>query len=533
MNILAQLKEIKNHVLLDSNERFFISKIKDNKRNGLAKNASAPIINALFQMPEDYFYVIFFSEVIHALSSKFNINAKWINVNSEFQRSGRSGFLKRNKFFERKWTELYLANGGEVSFSHIFYEKNWNSDFVKNAKELFNLLTSKEDLLNVSYKNILIGDLIYDTYLRFKPAPTVNVKDDFLKRLLIAAVHSVEEGKKLFKRDKIDYLFTSYCSYIQHGVLTRLAQTNDVKVISFGSYDQLAKIVPLEFASHFKDYFYYKELFGKLSESEQKIKREMARKALESRFKGSVDPSTYYMGASAFGSVLGGTERIFKQNNKKRAMVFLHCFFDSPHIHRYMHYADFYEWITRTLDIASETDFDFYVKSHPNAVEGNEEIVEALKLKYPKINFLPASVKNNKLIEEGFDVAFTVYGTLGHEYPYFGIPVVNAGDNPHINYSFCIHADSREQYEWYVRNIDKIPDVPANAKDEILEFYYMHNYYELPGKLPMEENTFINRELRSIVDSQGLKKFVDKCAASKEYAAKVQALINKSIMDVL
>lgn len=527
--IITHLNRIKNRVLFDLNEKSFTKKIIEEA----PLDVCGKKLNILFQMPEDYFYTALFSQTITVLRKSFDINPMWINVNCEYQRNGRTSFLIRYKYFERKWTKLYGVNGGNVVFSHIFYKRNWNPKYVKIAQKIFESVKNKEDLLDVSYENILIGDLVYDTYLRFKPAPTVDIQDDFLNRLFVTAVHVLEAGKDLFKKNKIDYLFTSYCSYIQHGILTRLALENKVKVISFGSYDQLSKDVLAEFPSHFKDYFYYKNEFSKLTPVEQVEAKKIALIALESRFKGSIDPSTYYMGESAFGAQIPGKERIFKQTGRKRAVVFLHCFFDSPHIHRYMHYADFYEWITRTLDLASETNFDFYVKSHPNAVEGNEEIVESLKIQYPKINFLPATVKNNQLIEEKFDVAFTVYGTLGHEYPYFNIPVVNAGDNPHANYSFCIHASTREQYEWYVKNIDKVPGVELSARDEILEFYYMHNYFQFPGKLSIEENTFINRELRSIVDSKGLKKFVDKCNNDKEYESRIHSLIKKSITGVL
>jgi hypothetical protein len=401
------------------------------------------------------------------------------------------------------------------------------------AKKVFTDLSSKDELLEIKYKDIHIGDLVYDTYLRFKPAPTVDLKDEFLETILKSAFQLVKNTDVFTRENKHDYLFTAYCSYIHHGIMTRVALRNKVKVIAFGNFDHLSKKVTALFPSHAKNYYSYKELFEAIAPECKEEFKKLAKSSLEERFQGKNDPSTFYMRQSAFGESEKSGANVFKSTGKKRAVIFLHCFFDSPHVYRYMHYSDFYEWAERTLALASESDFDFYVKAHPNAIEGNVEIVEKLKNKFPKIVFIPPSTSNNQLIKEGFDVAFTVYGTLGHEFPFFGIAVVNAGDNPHINYSFNNNTSSREEYEWFVKNIDKVPPVPANAKDQILEFYYMNNFYKFPGKLSLEENEIINSELRLIDTPEQLKEFAQKCSENSNYQAKIESLISKSIMEVL
>lgn len=529
--ILAQIALFKTHIFLDCSENFFLKNFKSD----LGEVGQKPTLTVAIQMPEDYFYVVLFSVMIKILKLKYSLEIKWINVNCEYQRSGKAGFLKRNSLFERKWSRLYLSNGGKVSLSNIFYEKDLKADLVRQAHDLFQGLKSQEDLLDLKYKGIVLGDLIYDTYLRFKPSPTVNLDDPFLERLIVAALHIFESADQFVALNKCNYLFTSYCSYIQHGVLTRVALEHGVKVVSFGSYDQVAKNVSKSFPSHFKDYFEYKNIFEAIDEDKKRELKQFSEKNLNARFSGEVDASTYYMKKSAFGGdsvLIDENKHLFKNTNRKRAVIFLHCFYDSPHIFRYMLYPDFHEWIVRTLEVASEANFDFYVKPHPNAIEGNDVIVNELKIKFPKVVFLPVEASNSQLIKEGFDAAFTVYGTLGHEYPYFGIPVVNAGDNPHINYSFSIHAESREKYEYYVRNLDKIPSVHQNSKDEILEFYYMHNYHMFPGKISVEENRTFNDELRSINSSEKLRLFTEKWQNDK-YRIHIESLIKKSLADVL
>jgi hypothetical protein len=86
------------------------------------------------------------------------------------------------------------------------------------------------------------------------------------------------------------------------------------------------------------------------------------------------------------------------------------------------------------------------------------------------------------LVNSGFAAAFTAYGTVGHEFPYFGIPVVNAGDNPHIDYGFCAHPRSRQELGEIVRKIDAGDFHLPLSRPEILEFYYMHNLYHHRGR---------------------------------------------------
>ena len=56
------------------------------------------------------------------------------------------------------------------------------------------------------------------------------------------------------------------------------------------------------------------------------------------------------------------------------------------------------------------------------------------------MNFLPKETTHDQLIYEGISVVLTSYGSVGHEYPIFNIPVVNSSiDGPHMDYGFNIY----------------------------------------------------------------------------------------------
>lgn len=521
------MNDVYTHLFLNHSERKFI---KFNKNYIPKSSPQKKPLNILIQGPEDYSYLAIFSSILRSLRGDFTLSIEWIQVLTASQRGGRYGFLKKNRFYNRKWTKLYTSNGGCFGFSNAFYSDNYQEPLLADADKLIQSINSKADILNLHYQNIWIGDLIYDTYLRFKPAATVDLSDPLLKNIIITAVHILYEAKVLVDKKDFDCLFTTYSSYIHHGLMIRVFQEKEIPVFAFNQLYQTAELLSKTHLDITKDYLRYKFKFDLLDELEKQKARKLSEDSLGQRFKGSIDMATIYMKNSAYHSN-PNQEKYFSDNNKKRVVVFLHCFFDSPHIFRGMLHADFLEWIRDTLRILSETEMDVYVKPHPNGVSGNEEIVEVLKNEFPKIKFLSKSISNLQLINEGFNLAITVYGTLGHEFPYFGIPVLNAGDNPHINYNFSVHAQSKEEYEQLLRNIDLIKKIDENSKKEILEFYYMHNLYPYPGGFSPEAAQLINKEFRGIRTSRDLAAYTEK-SEDDHYRSNLDQVLYQSFKEV-
>ena len=135
---------------------------------------------------------------------------------------------------------------------------------------------------------------------------------------------------------------------------------------------------------------------------------------------------------------------------------------------------------------------DFVVKPHPNAQPLNNEIIKDLKNKYPHIRFLDKNTSNKKIILEGIDLLLTVYGTVGHEFAYHGVKVLMAGDNPTAAYDFSMIPSTRERYEYYLMNIDKIE--LTIDKEDIEEFFYMHYLNIGDGRIKGNNDLFYVRK---------------------------------------
>jgi len=177
-----------------------------------------------------------------------------------------------------------------------------------------------------------------------------------------------------------------------------------------------------------------------------------------------------YSTKSAYGA--HKTERLLKESTRTKVLIATHCFFDSPHSYGNNLFPDFHEWLDFLGQMSMETDYDWYIKTHPDYLAGTKEVIDSFIKKYPKFHLLPADSSHHQIIAEGINVALTTYGTIGFEYAALGVPVVNASlNNPHIAYNFNLHPKNIEEYREILRNIDHI-DLNID-KNEVYEYYFM------------------------------------------------------------
>jgi hypothetical protein len=78
------------------------------------------------------------------------------------------------------------------------------------------------------------------------------------------------------------------------------------------------------------------------------------------------------------------------------------------------------------------------------------------------------------------------------EYPYLGRAVVNASrSNPHVAYSFSVTPKDRSDYEAIIRNLKQHCSAKVN-REEILEYYFMHNIQNLQSWVFRDQAKFLD-----------------------------------------
>ena len=454
---------IKYSIYIDKNERAFINK-NSNKFN-LIKNSSKII---LVQMAKDYFFLLNAREIIN------RENRRILGLSdSIFYPKKKDIFLvfplilkySFHLFSVIKWNRLYRSLGVKLITTNKLniFEK---SKLIKTSINLYKKITTKDELIELEYDGIQIGDLIYDSYLRFNKVPTVNVRDFVLIIYIYKAIYLFEKVNKissLFER-----FFLTYTSYINHGIPARIIKNNNTLVYTLCSFTKIIKKLEKNDVLHLPNYYRYNEDFKKLKNTNQKIS--LAFESLSDRFLGKNDLP--YLKSSPFNDDEDKAISV-----KLDGVIFLHDFFDSPHCYRSMIFCDFYEWLLGTLKILEKTTLKIGIKPHPNNLTFNEKELKYFKSFFKNITWLSNETSNKSIFESGIKFGISNHGSVLLELAYHRITPISCGDNPFVDFDFVFTPKNKIDYKYLILNHSKL-QFPKNLNEQIAIFYHM-NYMNL------------------------------------------------------
>ena len=345
----------------------------------------------------------------------------------------------------------------------------------KNFKEFNNVkkkINNKNELIDLKLDGIWVGDLIYDSYLKKYNLPTIDLKNKSFDEFLKYSIEIFYFWKDYFNQNNINAICVSHCCYL-NAIPLRIAISKRISSYMI----HLQKCYRLDKNNLFadKDFRYYKEVFIQFSNNDKKKFIQLAFDRIKLRFDGNIGVDMPYSKKTAYSNKYKN-KPIIKKSSKIKILIAAHCFSDSPHGHGKLLFADFYEWIDFLGKLSNNTDYDWYIKSHPDFKISTKKILLDFTKKYKKFNLLPSDSSHHQIIKEGINFALTCVGTIGFEYPMLGIPVINASqNNPHISYNFNLHPKNITEYEKLLRNLNQINF--KIDKSEIAEYYYMNNIY--------------------------------------------------------
>ena len=224
---------------------------------------------------------------------------------------------------------------------------------------------------------------------------------------------------------------------------------------------------------------YYHKYFRK---KKGKIKiLENAKKYVQLKFKGfsTIENKVSALPKDNLFAKVKYSKKILKQNGKKNILIAAHHFSDAPNAFGRFLFNDFYEWIDYLGLKSNNSKHNWYIKFHPSEFESNKETANFFLNKYKNLKLIPNHIKHGQLIHEGIDLVLTVYGTIGFEYAFFGVPVINAGkNNPHISYKFNYHPSNISDYNNAIQNFKKLKlNFNKNFFYEYFHMRYLDGFY--------------------------------------------------------
>lgn len=291
--------------------------------------------------------------------------------------------------------------------------------------------------------------------------------------------------------------FASFLWYIIQRIvffISYFQNNNDVKAIFMGDgvcresflrdialsygipvYAEYGKCTPIYFPEH-NHFKHYKEFFQQLSPKEQEVGIEWAKRSLEARLNGDNKEITY-METSIYEMKPG--DRVLEQNDKLKVLICPHTLEDDLAPYGWQIFANFIGWMIHLGELSNRTDYDWYLKMHPVSKERDHAFIKDFLAHYPRIKMVPMWTSPKQLKDEGIKFAFTMHGTLGHEYPALGIQVVNASNNPHIAFNFCYNPTTKKEFDDIVFNFPNLVDKKIDM-EEMYQFYCIHFLYYKP-----------------------------------------------------
>jgi hypothetical protein len=439
---------------LDKKEKNFIAHNKKVWGQFLPKDDNGEILVELNSMASS---IIAFSYLANLLAQMHQ--AKIVG----YQITRRFGALVANRKTKKIFQSFNVGDFVGVKLSPSQRQK---------AEKLFEAigpqLKTKKDVEDLQVEGLWIGDLLYDSHCMEHRVPTVEIGSHIFRDSLKQALCAYVFWQDHLDVHRVSAVIVTHTVYVGSGVLLRLAIQRGIPAYQINATHLY--FLTKENLWAYNDFFYYPEKFRELPEEERQKGLLAAKERLQMRFSGEVGVDMHYSTKSAYGRIKPG--RVLKESPRLKILVATHCFFDSPHPFGVNLFPDFYEWLSFLGEISERTDYDWYIKMHPDFLPGNVPIIEEFIRKYPKFTLIPSETSHLQLKEEGINFGLTVCGTIGFEYAALGIPLINASRcNPHIRYHFNLHPQSIEEYEEILMNMSNqklVIDI-----NEVYEYYYM------------------------------------------------------------
>ncbi len=391
------------------------------------------------------------------------------------------------------WKKLLLKmKKMEISTESAIYRSFGVSDFInisinfeqrtkakKIFHEIYNNFNTKQDIETLAINGVSVGNLFYDSFLKKYQKPTIEKEWPEFQDFLLESIELFVFWEDFLDNNDVRAINVSHCVY-NLAIPLRLAVSRNIPVYQTSATHIYRLNNDNLFA--YNDFHYFPERFAALPEAVKIAGIAKAELRIQRRLGGEIGVDMAYSTKSAYGA--SRHSKLLQNSSRKKILIATHCFFDSPHSYGDNIFPDFYEWLEFLGKITEETDYDWYIKTHPDYLPGTKEIIDSFIRKYPKFTLLPPDASHHQIISEGINLVLTVYGTIGFEYAALGVPVINASqNNPHIAYDFNLHAKDEKDYRSMLIGLDNL-DFTID-RQQVSEYYFMRHIYNT-------ENLFFN-----------------------------------------
>ena len=430
------------------------------------------------------FIFLFFCLKRNKIKKVENNNIVLVEFN-QFSGCMISYFYFMNAFFKSEKVNFYLLDINlkkkinDFFFYLFFYfigvrkELNFNKIKKLNHLDDYNKFKNKIDVINYTKNNVNIGIDIYEGFLRTYNQPTIDLKDIRFKNFFLEYLAYFEDMLVYVETNKNNLkALIIFQSLYKNNMLCKLAYKYKIPVY----LPDLEKFHKNEKAYNEVEKFKnYKVQSMTINDLDKKI--ENVKKMYIERSKG-IQPAELSYSTALLNDAQQKYEHVFQTNKNIRVLVCSHCFYDNPHPYEKSSFPDYYEWLKFICKLSNKTNYSWRIKVHNDCLPGTIETIERIiKDNKSDIKLLPKDITHTEIIKSKVTHVLTCHGTVGFEYSYFNVPVINFNYNPRISFNYNLHAyNNIKKYEDILLNLEnsKYQKIDLN---ELYTSYFMHYYH--------------------------------------------------------
>lgn len=431
--------------------------------------------------------------------------------------------------------KIYTAAIPDVEF--VYLDQFSKMDQANRAQKIISSLSTSEDILSLEYNNCRIGKNALSFAVRRLRVGTLDLTNEdhlvIFSEVLQHSLSIAECAPSLIKDLGLDLAIFLERGYTPAGEIFDTCLDQNIKTLQWLSAPQSDSLI---FKKYSKDnqsshpLSLCDESWAILNSEKNDWSTEKENTVLEKLASHYKDGASFNRQQLQVGKTIKSSQAVLKglglDENKKTAVIFSHIFYDATFFYGQSIYPDYRKWLVETIRYAIQnTDLNWIVKVHPVNVWRSEmdgvkmEQLEAAAL-HEEFGDLPEHIKimsadtnvNTFSLFEFADYGLTVRGTIGMEFPCFGIPIVTAGSGRYSGHGFTIDPETVEDYKETLLNLHLRPKLDV-AKIELARKYAYGTFFLRP--ILMESyiidyhaNTFNSK-------SMVLNTFVNKSAISQ------------------
>ena len=427
-----------------------------------------------------------------------------------------TGIINKNDNQSKKFFELInVKKNIEINEASIL-EKSLH--FFK-AFKIINRFKSTDikKFIKFEYDNINLGKSVYEHIIRSTGKGShTNLNARFVNFLTDALFYKFKFNK-IFKNGKFDYLVLSEVQFLPSNILIQVALKNKVRVISriYGP-----KKIGIRIYKNFNERFQSNhkitnELFLELSKNKIKEYSVFGFKKILAIYEKKTNNPDFFsnhviFSQNSFKNKIDLLNHFRWDRNKKICSVFSHNMIDGSLNEEWKLFIDTKTWMEETLKIIKKNGekINWIIRPHPSEKyfprlkTKTKDIFEEVVGKCDNIKFCPDDCAPNT-IRQLSDIIVTSHGSVGVEYPCFGIPSIICGDAFYSGIGFTNEPKTIPEYFEILNNIEKIIDIGLTSNQIKLAraFYFVHDYL-IQMDCPLLDEKF------NISDKKNFKKFI-------------------------